>query len=382
MKTIHQKLCAFAIATAALSVCARAQSVPPAWNATTSYKIGDLVTYGGNTFQCQLNETTNHPNPHLVGWVLDYVYTGNFLIPVGPSVTFTTLTSAWNYIKSARISPGLTITLSLQPNYTENFSSSFSLDHAYGSQISIIGNGTGQTANFTHQACGFILDKGNKLGEISGLKIQAPSNGSDGVPAIEVQEKAVLANANNLNIENFDVAIESDSGEVDNLSLLTVNGFKTAFLSSGNGSLLHFSAAVTLDGSGSTTTPSHGFSAVQSGSISCPGSAVNNCLNGFDAESAGTIYCAGSSAKNTIFTNTSFGYYAYDRGMIFANNATTTGFWTAFKADTGGSINADGAQTSGYSYDNCDASHASTIFAVGANAGSNEADSTSTIVTM
>jgi hypothetical protein len=387
MKNLTCKLCAAIATLFALSSLAIAQTNPPAWSSTASYKIGDIVSYEGIDFQCLLNETTTHPNPHVpADWDIYFVYSGNVTVPVGPTAACTSLTSAWSYIKYARIAVGASITISLQSNYSESFNTSFSLDHPFGAQIFIIGNDTSQIASFPKAGAGFVLDTGHTLGGLEGLTIVGPTKGSNGTPAVEVKDKALLSNASNLYIQSFDIGLETDSGEINNVSALYLHQFITGgVLSSGHGAVINITGAITIEGNNtSSNVPAYGFEATQGGSINCcPSCAANDCLNNFCASNNGAIYCFGSSSTDSTTNSDAYldCYSATNHGFISAEASQASGGAYGFSSDGSSYIYAERSKALSYGNFGYYATHLSQIDAQYSLGGTTNNDSSSLLLT-
>jgi hypothetical protein len=336
-------LCALLVFSAA----SQAQSNPPVFNGTENYKIGDLVTYQGVTFQCLINETTTHPNPHSLYWGINYVYSGALPIPVGPSETIKTLTQAWTYISGARIANNSSITIELQSNYTETFTSSFSLNHPFGSKIFIVGTG-GAQATFSNKTAGFTLNSGFHLADLEGLVIVGANGGSGDNPAIHVSQNSCLAQLRNMTFYRFDVDLFADSGEIDNISNIQCSQFVDTAISATNNATINVSEAspITVDGSTTNTQPSCAFYASFGATINCYKCTGENCHFSFYA-TLGARINAGSTISNNTSANIGAGYCATERGYIYADASTSSGGLYGYDCATGGYISASGSNSSG-----------------------------------
>jgi hypothetical protein len=327
----------------ALSAASQAQTNPPVFNATQSYKIGDLVTYDSVTFQCLINETTTHPNPHQPPyWGVNYVYAGALLMPVGPSEPLKTITAAWAYIAGARIAENSYIELKLDANYSETFTSSFSLDHPYGSRILFVGTNAGQVASFPNSTTGFTLDSGHTLAALEGLEIFGPpTSGSNGNPAILVTQNACLAKLQNVTLQNFDIGLEATtSGTIDNIGLIKLNQFLIGGAESLSNATINFISPVTFDGSNTTNGfPTYAFSA-SGGTLNCPGCAGNNCTYNFYATLGGKLEASNSSSSTGTGGPNLYGYYATDHSFIDAKSANNSNNTYGFVCNNGSVIDA------------------------------------------
>jgi hypothetical protein len=357
----------------ALSTCVLAQTSPPAWNSTTSYKIGDQVNFGGSVFQCLVNETTSHPTPHTPSWDINFVYTGTFTIPVGPSEPFKTITAAWNYIAYARVANNAAIEIKLDPTYSETFSSSFSLDHPYGSKISIVGTGAGQVANFTSSAPGFTLDSGHTLAGLEGLKInETDPNVVAGAAGIQVSQNAVLSQLKNVTIYGFNYGLMATSGgTIDNASGITFQQFIFGGAEATNGGIINFASGLTINGEVvmTTTAPFYGVLA-DGGSITCPNANIGNCEGDFCAEHGGKIFAVGSTATSPTTAVYNDCYYALDHSFINADNSTATGAAQGYFSSISSCISAVSSKASGYGAFGYAATKGATIDATTSKGGS------------
>ncbi|HEY3782268.1 MAG TPA: carbohydrate-binding protein [Fimbriimonadaceae bacterium] len=364
----------------ALAVAAGAQSNPPAWNASTIYKVGDLASYVGNTFQCQINETsTNRPNPHTASWGAYFLYSGPSTIAVGPSETFKTLEAAWNYIKDARISANSSVTISFDANFTENIATSFSLDHPYGSQIHIVGNHKGQGINFNGSYGGLLIDNGNSIAELRGFKISLAKN-IQGSKGIYVGDRAHLNSLTSVDIIGFDNGVVCDDGRINDLESLTFQGFGTNAVEAESGGSITVNGELRIDGSLATYSLSEpvGFYATEGGSIHCGSCIVSNCFVAFEAKDNGTLYADESTANGS--DSGADGYYAINHSTILAFGATSNGFGYGFNATLDSFINAERGTANGYLTCGYNAVYGSKVGAVNNQGGSTNSDSTSLIL--
>ncbi|HEY3782599.1 MAG TPA: carbohydrate-binding protein [Fimbriimonadaceae bacterium] len=356
-------------ATMILACIVGAQNNPPTWSPSIDYKAGDTVNYLGITFQCTINETTTRYNPHQPsGWSIYYVPSGNVPIPVGPGTACPHLINAWNYIKSARLAAGATITLELQHGFNDSFSSSFSLDHPFGSQISITGDNSGQIASFTSQSPGFTLDSGHSFGGLGGLSIQGPTTGSGGTPAILVSQRSFLKGLSNVSFSNFDVGISADSSQIDNVSEISIKQFVTGGVASnGNGARINIVAPIKVDGADtvSGTPPQYAFLALNGGAIDCPKCIGNDCYYCFDAEETGTIHCQNSSSTSPATTLYGANYWASDKGFIYAVSSSSTGSQSGYACRYDSCIDATSCSAVGYKTYGYFPYYTSTIMAFG-----------------
>jgi hypothetical protein len=327
----------------AFSAASQAQSNPPTWNATEAYKVGDLVSYEGVTFQCLINETTVHPNPHTLSWGINYVYSGVVPIPVGPSEPIKTLTQAWTYIAGARISNNSSIVIELDANYSESFSTSFSLDHPFGSKISIVGK-FGALATFSAVAAGFTLDSNHSFADLEGLEMVGPGSGTQGYAAIQTSQNSCLSKLQNMTIENFDIGLSADTGStIDNVASIGLSQFLQGGFYASAGAVINVTTPLTIDGSATSSPSPPGFAfEAFGGTINCYKCKGNNCEYNFWARDGGKIEAPSSTSTSKPGALT-FGYSAVNRGFINASSTTSTTNAYGFDSNGGGFIDATGS---------------------------------------
>jgi hypothetical protein len=337
-----------------LATTSQAQSHPPAWNATASYQIGDLVTYEAVEFKCLINETTVHPTPHTTYWRVSFVYSGPLTIPVGPGEVMTTLTAAWDYIAFARIADNSSVTLSLESTYHASLATSFSLDHPFGSKISIVGADAGASVNFTTSGTGFTLDSADSFGELAELTISTLVGGGYGVPCIGVTENATLSKLQNVSIENFDLGIMADSGgTIESVRTTVITGFKIGGVCAGHNATVNITSPISvIAATTSGLPPTYAFNS-QGGTLLCNGCTGSNCQYNFYASDGGKMQATGAASASP--NGKGVGFYAQDRSSINATSSTNIGNLTGYSAFDGSYINAEsstsnGTDSSGWDY--------------------------------
>jgi hypothetical protein len=327
------------LAALVLSAAAQAQSSPPAWSPSVFYKIGDEVAYEGVDFKCLVNETTTHPTPHSLAWGINYVYSGVLDIPVGPSETIETIRQAWTYISGARVADNSSIVIKLDSNYTETFTSSFSLDHPFGGKISIVGHNIDAVATFTGKTAGFTLDTGFHFADLEGFEMVGPSGGTAGNAAIQVSQNSCLAQLKNMSIQNFDIGLWADRGGlIDNVANISLAQFVQGGFLATNGATINVTAPITIDGSyTSGSIPSFGFYASKA-IVNCSLCSANNCHFNFQADTGGKMDASGSLSTNG--SGNFIGYYATTQGYLDCGSAQVTGGFYGFNCASGAFIQA------------------------------------------
>jgi hypothetical protein len=379
MKRHFQYCFASLLAFCILASSSQAQSCPPAWVSTTNYKIGDLVTYVGNTFQCLANETTAHPNPHQPGWRVTSIYTGNFSIPVGPTESFKTLETVWAYIANAQIAPTSFVVLKLDSTYDETFQASFSLNHPFGSQISIEGvNDNGPAAHFVNFSTGFTLSGGHTFGGIEYLAIEANSvYGSGGNAGIQVSLGSVMLNVQNVTFDNFDLDLLADTSSTINVQGIFPSGFRVGVAEATNGGTIICTGGMNAQGpTNGSFVPQFGMEA-DGGTISCGSAFIANCTNDYVACRGGKIEADGTSGTSPSTNTYNAIYYAYDHGYIHASGTTADGANYCFYAIQSSFIDAGTSTPNLYNIYGFYSTTGGTIDATGHHGGSGTSNGSS-----
>jgi len=251
---------------------------------------------------------------------------GNSTYMIGTSETFTTLTGAWSFIKNAHVADGVFLHLYItnaHGNFSQNFSTPFSLDQQSGSQISIIGiskidcDVTFTTGN------GFTLDSGHSFGLISGLDIFGSSSGS----GIVVADNATLGELSNCSLVGFETCLSAlnngDFAQVDTTAFLNCNKPGTECQAEWGG-MVTFQSEYTIDGAGTSGGGTCLF-ADHGGKISAPSLQMANFNIGVEAKFDGIIDAGGCSIGGC---NT--GIFATEGGRVFCESGAMgqDAFWT------------------------------------------------------
>jgi hypothetical protein len=299
-----------AAAAFAIPTLAKAQSYPPAWNATATYAIGDVVQENGNWYRAIKAVTTHNLDPAKVFtyWELNYVR-GNTTLYVGAQETFATFLEAWNYALNAKISDAVYLHFyisSFHGNLTQTFSSSFSLDHQSGGRISIIGdNPANIVMNF--DLGGMTIDGGHNLASITGVGFYGSQGGS---VAIDASGGASISSLGNLMFHGFDVGLMADSnGSIRNVGSLSAVTINTALVEATSSGSIIFTTELNFSGAG--TLPLYGLYANDGGVIVCNICTLSDCNYGICADHSGVIEATGCNVSHC-----NYGAAAYDHGMI------------------------------------------------------------------
>lgn len=164
---------------AALSLCeaAQAQSYPPAWNNTSHYVPGDMVTDYGNVYRCLTAVTKPYldPSKTYADWELSYVR-NNTSVLIGMGEPFPNLFTAWNYVRNARVAGAAFLHLNIVTtggNLNETFSAPLSLDHESGGQISIVGDNVNNIQLSFPNGNALTIDSGHNFRASQTLRLRA-----------------------------------------------------------------------------------------------------------------------------------------------------------------------------------------------------------------
>jgi hypothetical protein len=329
-----------------------AQSSPPIWSATVTYKQGDIVNApDGNSYKCIAKTDSKHPDPRngYSFWELYDLETGPSLtLSIGRGQTFPNLVTAWKYIRDARISQGVSLYLSIvNPDttsvYSESLAGSFSLNHPYGSSISIFSPDPKRAVLNFGTSSGFTVDSGHSFGMVSGVTLNgSKADYSNGVLATNLSTISLT----NVIIQNFPYAIHATlQGNVNLGAKVMIQHFGFVGVLSETNSVVTSNSPIALDGAnlsalgfaadlgGLLVVPSCtasnfngpnggvGFKASRKGLIVANGASASNCVYGFQAEQDGSIQATRSSATNCKVG----GWSATLRSYIYSLNQVTPG---------------------------------------------------------
>ena len=235
-----------------LSALVSAQSYPPEWSATSKYAVGDQVQLNGNVVRA-VKPVTAAGKYVYSSWELWEVRANtNLLIGVGQ--TFANLPAAWAYMANARVADGAYLHLYIATTkqvFNETFTAPFSLDHAFGARISLIGD-VQNNISLTFPGDGFSLDSGHSFALISGLNVVGvPTDTGTGLP---VKGNSTVGNISHTYFNGFPVGIASVQGSsvtLDNTAGVS-NCSNTMIFADTNGTVV-CGAGSTFSGNGTTT---------------------------------------------------------------------------------------------------------------------------------
>lgn len=322
-----------------------AQSYPPVWNNTSKYAAGDMVTDYGNVYRCIRAVTTPYldPSKTYTNWELNEVR-NNTTLTIGTGQTFPTLTAAWTNALNCRVAQGVYLHLSIvtsKGDFTENFTSPFSLDHGSAAGISIIGD---QMANINlnfQNANGFTIDSGCTFGALENFTLN--QNEEDHDRGVSLSQNSTITLVDNISFVGSVDPIYADTGSnVTGGSGLQFASFSGAgaIVTATNGAT---ATMIGLNITGQFVGP--GVLAEFGGHIIAQWASISNFANGGEATEGGVI--------DLTFANISgcdYGVWAVMKGHICADSANfTNNSDSDIVADTGATVDASYAGYSGIS---------------------------------
>jgi hypothetical protein len=318
---------------------------PPAWVNTATYAPGDLVTDYGNIYRCEVAVTKPYLDPSKTyqSWEMFYVRS-NTTILIGVGQAFPDLATAWKYVQNARIAEAAYLHLNIVTTggvFNQSFTAPFSLDHASGSQISIIGdNASNINLDFT-TSNGFTIDTNHSLGSLSHFSML----GSTNFTGISASTGASIANLDHIGITGFNTAVSASSSS--NLTFgadITITSPSFYGCAATNNASISFpSQELTCSGTSGTLASLY---AATGGQISAEGASLTNSFYEADAEWGGNIDVTNASISNSLgagcwcqdstilavsctFSNNEVDLQCEYQGMINAFRDNTTNYLTS-----------------------------------------------------
>jgi len=326
-----------AIALFPIVVVAQAQSYPPAWSKTATYAAGDEVQLNGNIVRA-LKPVTVAGKYVYANWELVEVL-ANTTVLIGAGQTFTTLPAAWTYIQNARVADGVFLHLyisSQHGDFEEPFSGSFSLNHASGARISLIGDSMindslGGGGAFPHD--GLTIDSGHTFGSVSGLTIFGTQNGQgNGVKATGNSTISL----SNVQVVSFDTSVYAGNGGLVYADDQCVFGLADTYvIEATTHGTVDLSQGITISNSGGDAL----LYAEDNGVINAP----NAILNGVNGNVVGARADTGAVIElpSANITNCAYGAEAEDHGYVRVYGFTFSGNGTDLVAFDGGVVEDD-----------------------------------------
>jgi hypothetical protein len=295
----------------------QAQSYPPVFSSAATYVAGDLVQYGGNWYRAVKALTAHGPYPSAGygSWELNYIRSNTTLL-IGAEQTFPNVQAAWDFALNTRIADGAYLHLSISTAHGDlvnSFQGPFSLDHAFGAKISIIGDNTsniflGGSTGFTGN--GFNIDNGHNLAMLSGITlvgqglsglgagVSASGNASINLVGVQIFNfyyGTYAAQGGNMTIDKNSVIATSAGYAVyatQNANITLATGFTCnadtgyAILYASEGANI-YAQVCTLDGN--NTANIIGAYAEAGGSINVTDATISNCAVAVKAHNHGFV---------------------------------------------------------------------------------------------
>lgn len=334
-----------------LAASASSQVNPPVWNGTASYKVGDVVTYAPNgcVFRAIANQTTFHPNPsNYLFWELYSVnIAAPFVLTVGKTSQFPSLAKAWNYIKDAQIGNQSHVQIKIVSNglpFLDPLPAGFSLNHAFGSQISILGDNPNKILLVAPQdSDGFDLSGNHTFGQVSNVQIgSAVASTTGGTAGLYVSGNSSIS-LDHVTLGGFDSELVADRGSISLGAGMILSSGSTAVSARNNSSIIWVDQnPVTINGflvgifcqSGSNVrfppvssivnVSGSAIEAFAHGYVSAPGCNISNVGGDGVRAAQGALVDVGYASMANIGTHGSnhVSFRAFTNGTIIASGAT------------------------------------------------------------
>jgi hypothetical protein len=370
---------------------------PPTYSSSLTYPAGSIVQDANHNYFRAAKSNKGQALSNANAWRLYFLQGTLTLNAASPGSPFPTFSSAWTYIADAHFSSTAQLVISvgsISTQYTENFTSPLTLNHPFGSQITINGAGPNHVVfQFNNDPySGIFLDSGHTLGNtkfagISGIRF------FDANPSAQSVGINVTGGANlhlvNCEVDGFATALEAQTqsrlfcnnvgaaGFTNSVGVASINslltcsaptspgykylglGIATNGFISGSGSEIFLYPNVWVDGvSASAYWADHaskiladqtqasnamtGYIATHGSSISADAAIVTHMLqgsNGFFAMGNSAVNANNSSCDTTMSA-----YVAVSRGYLQAQNSKATNFSVyGYYAVVGGYIDALGS---------------------------------------
>jgi hypothetical protein len=313
-------------------VLAHAQSYPPAWNSSASYAIGDQVQINGNVLRAI--KAVAPGTFKYSSWELWQVRASSTYL-VGIGQTFTSIRTAWTFIQNARIADGAYLHLYLSSahgGYSEMLTSAFSLDHAFGAKISLIGDNPSDTFIFNGNGSdGLTIDSGHALAAVTNIGLTGTFNAA---VAIHASANSCIQSVSGVNVAGFNRGVEADTGAylncAANLTFTNVVAFDFGALENG----------IIIVGNGFTCNHSvdEAFFATLGGDIQALNPVIQfGSVAGAYAVDGGVMDIVGAH-----ITQCGVGIAADQSSRIIAEASTLSGNTLDLSADHGATIDALG----------------------------------------
>lgn len=263
---------------------------------------------------------------------------------------YSTLALAMSYLSSKTIAAGTLVEIRLAAGTHDYTGASVSLNHPQGSQIRIVGAGSGSTIlTWTNSASGIdglSVTNGNVLGHIDALHITRTAHAGTSISCgLLADSGSTIICGSDIKVTNhyYGIAarygsyIRADSAEVDgagdvgiwayvgstvDCSSATVTNTADPLQSLGFGIQAEYGSTVNCDLASASGSKIAGIAALSGSSVRAHSAvASTNTGSGFFARDGATIVCHGATASN----NTRYGVEEYTNGTIYYTSITATG---------------------------------------------------------
>jgi hypothetical protein len=270
---------------------------------------------------------------------LNYIRSNTTLM-IGPEQQFPSLQDAWGFALEARIADGAYLHFAISTVHGELldiFSSSFSLDHAFGGKISISGDNPSKIFLGGSQGFygnGFTIDSGHDLALLSGVTMVGQGTLGQGSGITATTNASI--NCVGVQIFFFENGVWATTGAsvtLDSTSTIAASTYNTVYASQ--------NANVSLTG-GFTCTDTSGneiLYATSGGNISAVGCSLTGggSNSGVASEDGGSI-----DISDGTLTNFVYGIRCEDHSFVNAAYETFTSDTTDVLIDWNGVVNAQG----------------------------------------
>jgi len=292
-------------------------ATPPTWSSSVTYALNNLVVGSdGNWYRALGASTNSDPTADAwTNWEL-YLVTANTTLTV--TGRFSLPTTAYNFVKSAVIRPGVLVTISLGAATYAVGGSTWTISSPYANQIKVVGAGVGSTT-ITFTGANGITVESTQAGTptnpfLQSLKIQGDR--TVGGYGIYVRGGASLYGST-VTIDAFERLVNA-AGYCSVTTLVGTNPGAIGVLAAGGGWAEVTSCNITgrtgtgdllrADGgglisatsgtlNGNALATSRGLTAVGTGRIYAPSCSISNCVTGATVNAGGIIYRSGATTS-------------------------------------------------------------------------------------
>jgi hypothetical protein len=219
-------------------------------------------------------------------------------------------------------------------NFAETFSNTFSLDHPFGANISIIGDNVKNDTFSFPQSTGLTLDSGHCFGSISNLTI----SGVAAVAGITARQAATIPNLSSITFSGWGTAVYATGNAYvfvgTDVLVNKIPNMSTVFYAQDGASIEIY--GLEIDGKKATYTI--GLQADTNARVDCESCILSNLTYGVRTGHYGHV-----NVYSSIIEDCSNGVNSADRGYIAANDVSFSSNGTDIVCSDGGLVMADGA---------------------------------------